>query len=67
MNFHTQNFYLYEGFAPLIWHGIVNAVAMGGIAFAFTGFHHDVELAAETENSNDAITLSFKWCSLGSS
>lgn len=30
VNFYTQNFYLYEGFPPLRWHGIVNAVAMGG-------------------------------------
>ncbi|WP_235378944.1 hypothetical protein [Candidatus Coxiella mudrowiae] len=78
VNFHTQNFCLYEGFPPLRWHGIVNAVAMGGIGFAFTRFRHGLELAAETQNSKRAITLSlirsvicclyycivfFKWCS----
>lgn len=38
VNFHTQNFCLYEGFPPLRWHGIVNAVAMGvGLALLLLG------------------------------
>ncbi|WP_267256371.1 amino acid permease [Coxiella endosymbiont of Ornithodoros maritimus] len=43
--------------APSGWHGIVSALSMGGIAFAFTGFRHGVELAAETKNPRQAIPL----------
>lgn len=32
------------------WKGILAAVATGGIAFAFTGFKHGVELAGESKN-----------------
>lgn len=39
------------------WEAILSAVATGGIAFAFTGFKHGVELAGETKNSNTAIFL----------
>lgn len=37
------------------WHAILAAVASGGIAFAFTGFKHGVELAGETEKYAFAI------------
>lgn len=40
-----------------VWHDILTAVAAGGIAFAFTGFKHGVELAGETKNSKVAIPL----------
>lgn len=40
-----------------IWHDIMTAVAAGGIAFAFTGFKHGVELAGETKNAQIAIPL----------
>ena len=33
------------------WQAILSAVASGGIAFAFTGFKHGVELAGETKNT----------------
>jgi amino acid transporter len=39
------------------WQAILAAVATGGIAFAFTGFKHSVELAGETKNSQLAIPL----------
>ncbi|PNT89481.1 amino acid permease [Coxiella burnetii] len=57
VGFHGKNFFAYGGFAPSGWHGIVSAVSMGGIAFAFTGFRHGVELAAETKNPKQAIPL----------
>ncbi len=55
-SFHTQNF---AGFSGSIgnWETILTAVASGGIAFAFTGFKHGVELAGETKNSQIAIPL----------
>lgn len=39
------------------WEAILSAVATGGIAFAFTGFKHGVELAGETKNPQLAIPL----------
>lgn len=39
------------------WQAILTAVATGGIAFAFTGFKHGVELAGETKNQAVAIPL----------
>lgn len=39
------------------WEAILSAVATGGIAFAFTGFKHGVELAGETKNPQTAIPL----------
>ncbi|VVC77005.1 Aspartate-proton symporter [Aquicella siphonis] len=39
------------------WHAILTAVASGGVAFAFTGFKHGVELAGETKNLAVAIPL----------
>ena len=39
------------------WQGILAAIASGGIAFAFTGFKHGVELAAEAEKPQVSIPL----------
>lgn len=39
------------------WHAILTAVATGGIAFAFTGFKHGVELAGEAKKVAFAIPL----------
>lgn len=56
--FHSLNF---VGWQPSLssgkWHTILTAVASGGIAFAFTGFKHGVELAGETKHSQVAIPL----------
>ena len=39
------------------WHAILTAVAAGGVAFAFTGFKHGVELAGEAKRLAIAIPL----------
>lgn len=39
------------------WQAILTAVATGGVAFAFTGFKHGVELAGETKQMSFAIPL----------
>jgi amino acid transporter len=39
------------------WQTILAAVASGGVAFAFTGFKHGVELSGEAKNSRIAIPL----------
>jgi amino acid transporter len=59
ISFNPQNF---SGLAPTAlslsgWQAILTAVASGGIAFAFTGFKHGVELAGETKKLAIAIPL----------
>lgn len=44
-------------FSPSGWQAILTAVATGGIAFAFTGFKHGVELAGEAKKLAFAIPL----------
>lgn len=58
-SFHGVNFTdtLTTPFSWSGWQAILTAVATGGIAFAFTGFKHGVELAGETRNQAVAIPL----------
>jgi amino acid transporter len=44
-------------FSIVGWKTILSAVASGGVAFAFTGFKHGVELAGEAKRSAIAIPL----------
>ncbi len=58
-SFHPNNFI---GLFPTTystagWQAILTAVASGGVAFAFTGFKHSVELAGETKKLALAIPL----------
>ncbi len=66
-SFHTSNFAgLTDGlFAAHGWHAILTAVATGGVAFAFTGFKHGVELAGETTQLRLAIPLAIVGSVLG--
>ncbi len=43
--------------SPQGWQTILAAIATGGVAFAFTGFKHGVELAGEAKKSAFAIPL----------
>lgn len=56
-SFHSENFAGLAATATSLtgWHAILAAVATGGIAFAFTGFKHGVELAGEAKNI--AVTI----------
>lgn len=59
VKFHPQNF---SGLTQTLmgtagWQAILTAVASGGVAFAFTGFKHGVELAGETKRLTLAIPL----------
>jgi amino acid transporter len=58
-SFITENFNgMHAGlFSADGWHGILTAVATGGVAFAFTGFKHGVELAGEAKQMAFAIPL----------
>lgn len=58
-HFYSQNF---AGLGTQLlsttgWHDILSAVAAGGIAFAFTGFKHGVELAGEAQRKQVTIPL----------
>ena len=57
--FNAQNF---SGISTYVhhsegWQAILTAVATAGVAFAFTGFKHGVELAGETKRAALAIPL----------
>lgn len=56
-SFHTSNFANVTTPNLNNWHAILTAVATGGVAFAFTGFKHGVELAGETKQMAVAIPL----------
>ena len=60
--FHPENFSTLTTLGTLHstkqWELILSAVATGGIAFAFTGFKHGVELAGEACETKIAIPLS---------
>jgi amino acid transporter len=66
-SFYPENFSSPVGgmFSMSGWHAILTAVATGGIAFAFTGFKHGVELAGETKNMAVAIPLAIVGSVLG--
>ncbi len=55
--FNQQNFSDFSFHLTNNWHGILAAVASGGIAFAFTGFKHGVELAGEAKNIRLGVPL----------
>jgi len=58
VNFTASNFSgLFSSGDTTGWHAILAAVATGGVAFAFTGFKHGVELAGEAKRLAIAIPL----------
>jgi amino acid transporter len=59
VSFHPSNFAMTTTtmMSGAGWQTILAAVASGGIAFAFTGFKHGVELAGEAKRSAVAIPL----------
>lgn len=58
VSYHPENFQSNQSlFTTAGWQAILAAVATGGIAFAFTGFKHGVELAGEAKNLQLAIPL----------
>lgn len=57
-NYHPENLVgIGDSFSLEGWQAILTAVATGGIAFAFTGFKHGVELAGEAKNMKFGIPL----------
>ncbi len=66
--FRVENFSEAGGFAPMGIKGILAAVSTGGIAFAFIGFRHAIDMAGETHdpgrNIPRALILSVVICLL---
>ncbi len=57
-SYHPENFSLDSNLLTGdSWRSILSAVASAGVAFAFTGFKHGVELAGEAKNSKTAIPV----------
>ncbi|HKH11448.1 MAG TPA: APC family permease [Rubrobacter sp.] len=50
LSFNTSNFTAAEGFAPSGIEGILSALSIGGIIFAYQGFEQAIQLGAETHN-----------------
>ncbi|MEM1363022.1 MAG: APC family permease [Pseudomonadota bacterium] len=57
IRFEPTNFTEFGGFAPYGVSGIFAAVASGGVAFAFLGFRHTIDMAGETKNPQRVIPL----------
>jgi len=58
VSFHPENFIgLSSSVSFSGWQAILSAVASGGVAFAFTGFKHGVELAGEAKKMKISIPL----------
>jgi amino acid transporter len=50
LSFNTSNFTAAGGFAPFGIEGILSAISVGGIIFAYQGFEQAIQLGAETHN-----------------
>jgi len=50
LSFNTSNFTAAGGFAPYGIQGILSAISLGGIIFAYQGFEQAIQLGAETRN-----------------
>lgn len=51
--FHTAG----STFMPQGWHGIMSAVAVGGIVFSFNGFKQAAEMAGEVSNPGKSVPI----------
>lgn len=55
--FNTSNFTAAGGFAPFGIEGVLSAISLGGIIFAYQGFEQAIQLGAETHNPQRNIPL----------
>jgi amino acid transporter len=55
LDFHVSNFHQFGGFAPFGWKGIITALPLGGVVFAFIGYSPAIQLAGEAKNPQKAI------------
>jgi amino acid transporter len=57
LSFNTSNFTAAGGFAPFGIEGVLSALSVGGIIFAYQGFEQAIQLGAETRNPERNIPL----------
>ena len=56
-SFHPGNFTAGGGFNPFGWKGILSAIPLGGVIFAYLGFEQAIQLGAETQNPKRNIPV----------
>ncbi len=56
-DFHVSNFTAQDGFAPYGLIGILGAISMGGVVFAYAGFRHIIDLAGEARRPEFYVPL----------
>ena len=54
-HFNIDNFFGTHGFAPFGLEGVLGGIASGGVIFAFVGFRHAIDFAAEARNPQVTI------------
>ena len=64
VHFDGGNFTSHGGFAPFGIKGVLSALSLGGVVFAFTGFEQAVQLGGETKNPGRNIPIAL-WLSIG--
>ena len=64
VHFNGDNFASHGGFAPFGVKGVLSALSLGGVIFAFTGFEQAVQLGGETKNPSRNIPIAL-WLSIG--
>lgn len=64
VHFNGGNFTSHGGFAPFGVKGVLSALSLGGVIFAYTGFEQAVQLGGETENPGRNIPIAL-WLSIG--
>ncbi len=56
-SFHPGNFTAGGGFMPFGWKGVLQAIATGGVIFAYLGFEQAIQLGAESQNPRRNIPI----------
>lgn len=56
-SFHPGNFTAGGGFMPFGWKGVFQAIATGGVIFAYLGFEQAIQLGAESQNPKRNIPI----------
>jgi len=56
-SFHLSNFNAGGGFMPFGWKGVFQAIATGGVIFAYLGFEQAIQLGAESQNPKRNIPI----------
>jgi len=64
-DFRWSNFTAQDGFVPYGWAGILGAISMGGVVFAYAGFRHIIDLAGEARRPHLFVPLALLFTVIG--